>query len=132
MKYRVILILCLVICLGLGVGFPAAASETETVPKGLEGDILFTVSALDLTLAGDQEDIYVGTLPREVITWQSGNPQVVTFENGILTAVGPGATTVSASYEGKKAEIPVSCLAASRKSVSPPRWAGWRLGASRI
>ena len=116
MKRSVFLVLSLALCCLLAVN-PARAAEAETAPQGLEGEILLRVSSLDLTLVGDQEDVYAGSLPREAVTWQSGNPEIVTFENGVLTATGVGSTTVSASYEGKKAEIPVSCLAEDRETL---------------
>ena len=44
------------------------------------------------------------------MTFSSSNEKVVTFINGIATAVAPGMATIYAEYEGEKVECTVHCL----------------------
>lgn len=75
--------------------------------------VFLTVSSIDLTLVGDQENIYVGTAPVEAITWSSEDPAIVSVENGVLTAHSVGKTVIHADYEDQHWECKVGCLANS-------------------
>ena len=88
---------------------PAGAVEKET--------LFFTVSKIVFSVVGEQEDIYIGTAPREQVIWQSADPAVATFDGGVLEATGVGSTTVTASFENQKIEIEVGCLAASQEAL---------------
>lgn len=50
--------------------------------------------------------LYNGDIPVELIEWKSDDESVATFENGIVTAVGAGVTTVSATYNG----VTIECI----------------------
>lgn len=77
----------------------AAPDETaETEPTVVEGDLFLKASSVTFSLVGEQEDIYLGVIPRELVSWESDDPSVVSVENGVLTATGVGTTTVRASY----------------------------------
>lgn len=89
----------------------AAEQTEETQPPLKEGFLYLTVSSIDFSLVGESEDIYVGSIPREDVTWVSEDESVVTFENGVLTATGVGSTKVSASYGDQTLECAVGCLA---------------------
>ena len=89
--------------------------QEETEPSG--DRIYLNVSEIDLSLVGDSEDLYAGSAPRNRVTFQSADPAVATFEDGVLTAVGVGETTVSAVYEDQKIQVPVSCLAETKEAL---------------
>ena len=78
--------------------------EPATAPKAApvsESNLFLTVSSITFSLVGEQEDIYLGLVPRELVNWESEDPSVVSVANGVLTAVGVGTTTVRASYDDR-------------------------------
>lgn len=89
-------------------------TETEIV---YEGDLYLTISSIMFSLPGETEDIYCGTIPREEITWTSGDESVVVVENGVLTAAGVGETTISAQYQDQYIECQAGCLASSEEEL---------------
>ncbi len=91
---------------------PATQPEEET------GFLFLTVSRLTFTLAGETEDVYTGTIPREKVTFGTADPGVATFENGVLTAVGPGETTAFAEYGDRRLECTVGCLAENEEALA--------------
>lgn len=81
--------------------------------------VLAPVSGLSLNK--DVVELYIGesetlaatlepadATPREEIIWSSSDTQVATVENGTLTALKEGTTTITASVEGFKAECIVT------------------------
>ena len=93
--------------------------ETEPVP---EEPMYLKVSSITFSLAGDSEDIYMGLVPREKITWESEDPNVISVENGVLTANSVGTTTIRASCGDRQLECTASCLAETEeelKSLDP-------------
>ncbi|MCY4653681.1 MAG: Ig-like domain-containing protein [Dehalococcoidia bacterium] len=44
----------------------------------------------------------------ELVQWKSSDLSVVTVSEGVVTAVGPGNATVTAIYDGRKMETPIS------------------------
>lgn len=108
------------LCTGLWSG-KAAAEDPDRV--------YLTVSKIDLTLVGDTENIYVGTAPVEKITWTSENPEIVSVENGVLTAAGVGTTTIHADYGEQHWQCTAGCLAEdtaalellSRETLAAPK-----------
>jgi predicted small lipoprotein YifL len=95
---------------------PETTVPETTVPV-YEGDLFLTVSSINFSLVGESEDIYVGTAPREEITWTSADESVITVENGVLTAVGVGTTTVSAAYGDQYMECTAGCLAETEEGL---------------
>ena len=83
-----------------------------------EGFLFLTVSRLDFSLVGESEDIYIGTIPREEVVFESADPSVATFENGVLTATGVGSTTVVARYGNKYITCSVGCLAETEEDLT--------------
>lgn len=65
----------------------------------------------DFTLfsAGEKWRVYDGSVDASLVTFTSSNESVVTFVNGIATAVGPGTAKIFAEYEGQKLECIVRC-----------------------
>ncbi len=98
----------------------AAAVETTAAPVVFEenGFLYLTVSKITFTLAGESEDIYIGTIPREEVTWVSNDESIATFQDGVLTAVGAGETTVYAECGSQKIECTVGCLAQTEEELA--------------
>ena len=139
MKKLLALLLCLVTLTGCGTSSapetaapttPASTTATTEAPAPTEqttpptteapqpeGILFLSVSRLDFSLVGESEDIYNGTLPREEVTFTSEDPSVATFENGILTAVSVGDTTVTASYGEESITVSVKCLAETEEDL---------------
>lgn len=100
---------------------PETTVPETTVPETTEppvlGSLFLTVSELNFSIVGEEEDIYVGTAPREEITWVSNDESIVTFQDGVLTAVGVGSTTVYAEYADQHIDVAVSCLAQTQEEL---------------
>lgn len=92
------------------------ASTTEAT-EVITGELFLKASAVALSVVGETDDIYLGTVPKEYVTFESDNETVSTFEGGVLTAVGVGSTTVRAVWEDQILECEVSCLAEDRESL---------------
>lgn len=100
---------------------PEPAEETavqteETEPIRTE-EMFLKVSSITFSLVGEQEDIYLGLLPRELVQWQSDDPSVVSVSDGVLTAVGVGSTVIHASYYDRQVSCTASCLAQTREAL---------------
>lgn len=97
----------------------AVVAETvkETAPSALTGSLFLKVSSIDFSLVGESEDIYLGLVPREDVTWESDDPDVVSVENGVLTATGVGSTTVRAVYGDQKVACTAGCLAQTQEDL---------------
>lgn len=93
----------------------AVAPETE--PPVLEESLFLKVSSITFSLVGESEDIYLGLIPRELVTWESENPEVVSVENGVLTANAVGTTTIHAIYEDRQVSCTAGCLAQSQEEL---------------
>lgn len=99
-------------------GSEPADSTQETDPAAPEDYPLYLkVSAITFSVVGESEDIYLGLAPRELVTWESDDPSVVSVENGVLTAVSVGTTTVRASYNGQEVEVTAGCLAETQEAL---------------
>ena len=89
----------------------------ETTAAMYTGDLFLTVSSINFSLVGETEDIYVGTAPREEIIWASADESVITVDNGVLTAVGVGTTTISATFGDQYMECTAGCLAETQEGL---------------
>lgn len=89
----------------------------ETAVPASEGNLFLKVSAITFSVVGESEDIYLGLVPRELVTWESDDPSVVSVENGVLTAVGVGTTTVRATYEDQQVAVEAGCLAQTQEEL---------------
>ncbi len=107
-----------------------APTETEPPKPATEGNLYLKVSGITFSLVGESEDVYLGIVPRELVTWESENPEIISVENGVLTAVGVGTTVIHASYEDRKVSCTAGCLAETREELvllddeilSTPKW----------
>lgn len=104
------------------ITIPVEVPQTEvpetTEALSEEGYLFLTVSKINFSLVGESENIYIGTIPTEEIAWESGDESVAVFENGVLTAVGVGSTTVAARYGSEWIECEVSCLAETEEELN--------------
>ena len=99
-------------------GSEPAGSTEETDPAAPEEYPLYlTVSAITFSIVGESEDIYLGLAPRELVTWESDDPAVVSVEDGVLTATGVGTTTVRATYNGNEIAVTAGCLAQTQEEL---------------
>lgn len=94
---------------------PAAVPQTEAPAS--EGSLFLKVSSVTFSLVGESDDIYMGLVPREEVTWESEDPAVVSVENGILTATGVGSTTIRATYGGQQVTCAAGCLAQTQEEL---------------
>lgn len=92
-------------------------SEAQTEPQVLEGSLFLKASSVTFSLVGESEDIYLGLIPRELVSWESEDPSVVSVENGVLTANGVGSTTIRASYADRQVECSAGCLAGTQEEL---------------
>lgn len=94
---------------------PEPAETSEPLP---EGEILLTVSSITFSTVGESENIYAGSAALEEISWVSGDESIIKVENGILTAVGVGETTVTASLGEQTVSCAAGCLAATEEELA--------------
>ncbi len=96
----------------------AIEAPTEaTEPAVQEVHLFLKVSSITFSLVGETDDIYLGLAPREEVTWESDDPNVVSVENGVLTATGVGTTTIRAIYNDQVQEITAGCLAQTQEAL---------------
>ncbi|MCD7755426.1 MAG: Ig-like domain-containing protein [Firmicutes bacterium] len=92
---------------------PAATTDptgsSATAPEGF----VLTLNRDDFTLSsqGQTWTLYQTTdgVKASDITWSSDDPSVATVENGVVTGVGYGYTTIRATYDGQTATCIVRC-----------------------
>lgn len=99
-----------------------SAAETQaTIPETeapvVEGSLFLKVSSITFSLVGESDDIYLGLIPRELVTWESEDPSVVSVENGVLTANGVGTTVIRAVYDDRQVECTAGCLAETQEEL---------------
>lgn len=93
-------------------------ATTEVDAPVAEGSLFLKVSSITFSVVGESEDIYLGLIPRELVTWESEDPSVVSVEDGVLTANGVGTTTISAVYGDRQVECTAGCLAATQEELN--------------
>lgn len=89
---------------------PTEPEETQT-QETQSGSTSFSLDRSDITLftSGETFRFSVDGVSNTQITWSSRNTAVATISNGIVTAVGPGTTTIDAEYDGRKASCIIRC-----------------------
>lgn len=85
----------------------------ETTKATLPARLSIDYSDVSLFAVGESFTIRVSlgdrSISRSNVTWTSSNPDAATVENGVVTAVGPGNATITASYNGQEASCIVRC-----------------------
>lgn len=119
MAKKRLLVLLLMAATALGLCAPALPASAEgTDASVLEGSLFLKVSSITFSLVGACEDIYLGVIPRELVTWESENPSVVSVENGVLTANGVGTTTIRATYADRQATCTAGCPRSTTRAAT--------------
>ncbi len=91
---------------------PDATTPDGTVPGGTDNPtekIHLLNTTFKLTFKGQRATLYTGGIPVGNITWSSSDPAVVTFVDGVVTAVANGTATVYAEYNGEKVSCTITC-----------------------
>lgn len=89
------------------------ASCTVTVTaKPTETKLTINTTALSLKTGETASLVATVTPAGKPVSWSSSNPAVATVENGKVTAVGAGQTTVTAAADGKSVACTVTVTAA--------------------
>ena len=96
----------------------STAAEAEETQPILEGSLFLTVSSITFSLVGEAEDVYLGLIPRELVTWESEDPDIISVDEGVLTAVGIGTTVIHASYDDREVSCTASCLAQTQEELA--------------
>ena len=78
----------------------------ETLPPVTKEDLKFNREDFTLFAKDATHKLYTGDIDVKQITWISDNEAVAKFEEGIVTAVGPGKTTVRA----KCGDVETTCI----------------------
>lgn len=94
------------------------ATVQETEPEILEGNLFLKVSSITFSLVGETDDIYLGLIPRELVTWESEDPSIVSVDNGVLTANAVGTTTIHATYYDREVSCSAGCLAETQEELT--------------
>ena len=91
---------------------PPATEPPATEPPATEPPAAISLNRTDFSFlrTGEKFPVYDGNIKASEVTFSSSNEKVVTFVNGIATAVAPGMATIYAEYEGEKVECTVHCL----------------------
>lgn len=82
--------------------------ETEP-PTNPAASISLNREDFTFSSVGEKWRVYTGTVDASLVTFTSSNEAIVTFVNGVATAVAPGTATIYAEYEGQKLECIVRC-----------------------
>lgn len=94
-----------------------SGSNQEAAPT-MEGSLFLKVSSITFSLVGESDDIYLGLVPRELVSWESEDPGIVSVEGGVLTANGVGTTTIRATYKDRQVSCVAGCLAQTQEELT--------------
>lgn len=109
---------CRVVC-----AFETIPDETTApVTEPTVSDADFKLNREDFTMnkKGETWLLYSGEIPVKQIIWTSDNEKVATIQDGVVTAVGTGTTTIYGEYNGKKVSCVVRCGASVGKYEEIP------------
>lgn len=96
---------CRVVCTMETESTEETTQPTETQPSG------FQLNREDFSLfaVGESWNLYTGDVSQDEITWSTADEKIATVEKGVVKAVAPGYTTITAEYQGSKYECIVRC-----------------------
>ena len=95
----------------------AQSQETASSETEISGELLLTVSKLVFSVVDESEDVYCGSLPRDVILWESADENIALVNDGVITAVGVGTTTVTAQFRDQVMSCEIGCLAQDQEEL---------------
>lgn len=101
--------LIIVIILVFSCAFALVGCKDNSIP--LPEKFSLNATEISFTVPRDTITLYDGPVMLSDITWGTNDPGVATFEDGVVTAKGPGATEVFAEYFGVKHSCYVDCSA---------------------
>lgn len=90
--------------------------KSATCEIHIEGEVeSINISGQNYVYTGETRMLSLEILPEgvepEIVSWSSSNPEVATVDqNGVVTGVSVGTTTITATAEGKSASIEMRCL----------------------
>lgn len=111
---------------GCGASEKVQPPQTEPVPETtvftepelpIHKELFLTVSSITFSTVGETEDIYLGTEPRESVTWRSDDESIVRVDGGVLTAAGVGSTTIYAACGDSQVSCIAECLAQTQEEL---------------
>lgn len=108
---------CLLLAAVLFSLCPQTKAASDENGEILEGSLFLKVSSITFSCVGESDDIYLGLIPRELVSWESEDPSVVSVEDGVLTATGVGTTTIRASYADRQVQCTAGCLAQTLEAL---------------
>ena len=89
---------------------PAEEKPEETKPDEAPSDVSLSKTDFTLFSAGEKAKISVQNAPSgAVIVWSSKNDSIAAVSEGVVTAVAPGNTTITATVGGKTLSCIVRC-----------------------
>ncbi|MBO5317963.1 MAG: Ig-like domain-containing protein [Oscillospiraceae bacterium] len=88
-----------------------APTEETTVPVYDPSELKLLKSDVTLSKKAEVWVAYRGKIPAGDITWTSDNEKVATVQDGKVTAVGKGNTTIHGEYGGVKVSCIIRCSA---------------------
>ncbi|HEX6048310.1 MAG TPA: Ig-like domain-containing protein [Gemmatimonadaceae bacterium] len=106
-----------------------AAITVDPAPPAPVATVTVSPETVNLTTGGTRQisvtlrDAQGNELSGRTVTWQTGNAAVATVsDGGLITAAGPGTTTVTATSEGKIGTVTVNVAApvVGSVTVNPP------------
>lgn len=86
----------------------AETTEAATVPEA-DGDWTLRKSDITFSTKDASYELYKGDVSKSLVTFSSDDETIAVFENGKVTAVGPGTTKVHAEYNGEKESCIIRC-----------------------
>ena len=98
-------IVCRVVCTMETEPTEETTQPTETQASGFE------LNRKDFTLfaVGSSWSLYNGNISQDEITWTTADEKIATVDKGVVTAVAPGDTVITAEYQGVKYKCDVRC-----------------------
>ena len=101
---------CRVVCNFQEQTEPQETDPSEpTEPEESDGSLNLNREDFTLRRKGETWPLYSGTIGKNLVTFSSDDEAIAKFENGTVTAVGPGVTKVHAEYNGQKVSCTVRC-----------------------
>lgn len=102
---------CRVVCNIPEETHPTDPTEPSETTEPVDGDAQISLNREDFTLSqkGATWSLYNGEVAKNLVTFSSDDETVAKFENGTVTAVGSGMTTVYAEYGDQKVSCIVRC-----------------------
>ncbi len=91
---------------------PPVTEPPVTEPPVTEPPVTISLNRTDFSFfrTGEKFRVYDGVIKASEVTFSSSNEKVVTFIDGVATAVAPGMATIYAEYDGVKLQCDVHCL----------------------